>query len=409
MPIEIIEKNFGNTFFDLLHETRNELLIISPFISYETANRVANWLEEVEEDISCKVITRFNREEFIQGANSIRGLLRLHQTGARIFALQHLHTKLYLFDSHSVLLGSANFTLSGFFKNHELGLFMKNEPVFAGQCLDYFQNMLSQIQHNGEWELTIERLEKESTDVQKQVENRKGKMDKQYNFLRWGAVLDPEENQKLIKHLEETKDPILDKDFLEPALKEANGQTDDHTGYRIKFEGTSASRIPNDKVYLERKRGLHEHLNRTYYPRPPRSIRPGEMIFIAAVSEKDGRGTPIIVGYATVPDGFREENVISESDYNFKKWNNRFPYYIEYAEAKFLKAEIREGISLFELCEALRHDVYPGTQKDTSIPVSKINTRHHEKAHIQITKKAAEYLKRKLDRLFSIHGYDEVK
>ncbi|MCM3742390.1 phospholipase D-like domain-containing protein [Oceanobacillus luteolus] len=44
-------------------------------------------------------------------------------TGANLYALQDLHTKLYIFDKHSVITGSANFTFKGFFKMSDMNNF----------------------------------------------------------------------------------------------------------------------------------------------------------------------------------------------------------------------------------------------------------------------------------------------
>jgi phosphatidylserine/phosphatidylglycerophosphate/cardiolipin synthase-like enzyme len=171
MTVHLIDNNFGDTLYTLLESTRNQVLIISPFISFPTANKFATWLEQTDEDVECTVITRFNREEFIRSASSIKGLERLHQAGARLFALQHLHTKLYIFDQNSVLMGSANFTMGGFFKNHELGVYMEDELGFADQCRDYFGQLLTKIKENGDWEITQDLIEKEIKLTEKAISN----------------------------------------------------------------------------------------------------------------------------------------------------------------------------------------------------------------------------------------------
>lgn len=407
MSINVITNNFGTKFLEILDSTEQSVSIVSPFISFETANYLATWLEELDHSICCNIITRFNREEFIRGANSIRGLARLHQAGAKLFALQHLHSKLYLFDDTYLLMGSSNFTISGFFKNHELGIFVNDEPDFIQHCQSYVEEIMSKV---SDWEISSTLLQKEIDIVERIIENRKDKKDlTEYNNFRWGAVLDSNENETAIQQVL-GKDQNIKGDCLKNVVKEISENTElGNTGYRIKFEGTSQERIPSDLIYLDRKRSLHEHLNRTYYPRPPRSVQPGETVFISVVSERDNRGMPIIIGYAKVTDGFREENIISKDDYNFKKWNMDYPYYIEFTDAKFIKEPIRYGVSLLELCETLRHEVYPGTYDKPKTPLSSIRKRHHQKAHIQITSKAAAFLLQRLDQHFAKYGYDEVK
>ncbi len=406
MPISLINEGFGDKFYDLLEETSRQVLIISPFISYSTADRFSKWLEGVTEDVKCIIITRFNREEFIRGASSIEGLERLKQAGADIFALQHLHTKLYVFDNNSAIMGSANFTLKGFFRNHELGMLMENEAAFVEQCSDYFSSLLQQIKQNGEWELTQGKILKEKEYVNKYLSTRGRPSLNEYNIIRWGAVLDKDENEKQSKPNYPTEEYY---DILDKAITDTIDYSEKYnTGIWIKFEGTGENRIPNDIVYMKRKETLYEYINRTYYPRQPRSVMKGDIIFMAAVSkDNQGNETPIIVGYAEA-GGFDKGNIIEKNDKRYQQWNDRYPYYIEYCNGKFLKAPICEGVTLLKLCNALKHKVYPSTISNEQIPITKILKRHHQKPHIQITQEAKRYLVDKLEELFKQHGYDEV-
>lgn len=409
MAIQLLHKNIGGEFFNFLEETTKNIYIMSPFISYPTAHRLATWLEETEHSVDCKIITRFNREEFIQGANSIKGLERLLEAGADLFALQHLHTKLYVFDKENIIMGSANFTLSGFFKNHELGLLIKNEIQFSQQCVNYFVEILTQIYEKGDYRITKDLLKEELEFVTKAM-TRLGKMKKssnpnEYNQKRWGAVIDVNENSIQSNPNYNFKEHF---DILEDITTQDLSDEELFTGARIKFEGNSTSRISNKDVYVKRKKSLHEYLNRTFYPRKPSSIQEGEYIFIALLSkDKYGNDTPIIVGYA-ITLAFKEENVISEADPNSKKWNNRYPYYIQFTDGKFLKTPIENGISLIELCNELKHKVYPNTQNAPQVSITEILKRHHQKAHIKITNEAKQFLKTRLDKLFDEQGYDSI-
>src|SRR5690554_2537227 len=109
MPVNLISKDLLNQFKELLEKTEGELNIISPFIGTQTANLLAGWLVD-NPKITCNIITRFYREEFIERVSSIHGLEKLLLAKANIYALVYLHSKLYLFDSHSTIIGSANFT-----------------------------------------------------------------------------------------------------------------------------------------------------------------------------------------------------------------------------------------------------------------------------------------------------------
>ncbi|MEZ7792180.1 phospholipase D family protein [Niallia circulans] len=399
MSINLISKGFGEKFYSLLDSTEDQINIISPFIGLKTAFGLAEWIESLD-NIKCCIITRFNREEFIRGASSIEGLEYLVRAGAKLYALQDLHTKLYIFDNHSVIMGSANFTFNGFYKNHEFGLYMENESDFTKQCQDYFDGLLNQLKSNGDWQISLDRILKERQYVNISVKNLKGKKGmNEYNIAKWGGVLNdiPQPAQPNGKET----------DILEDAISDIT-INNRKTGIWLKFEGTSQERISNNEIYLKRKRKINEYVNRTFFPKKPTGIKAGDTIFLTVVSkDKDENEVPIIIGYAEAK-GFTESNKIDDSDSRYLKWNNRFPYYIEYTNGKFLNDNIMYGISLNELYRELNHKVYPATVNQPSIRLENIKKRHHQKSHIQITDFAKEYLIRKLNLLFEKHGYEEL-
>ncbi|WP_410986527.1 phospholipase D family protein [Bacillus cereus] len=400
MSINLISKDFGEKFYSLLDSTEMQVNIISPFIGLKTAFGLAEWIESLE-NIKCCIITRFNREEFIRGASSIEGLEHLIRAGAKLYALQDLHTKLYIFDNQSVIMGSANFTFNGFYKNHEFGLYMENEKDFTKQCQDYFDGILDKLKSNGDWEISLDRILKERHYVNKSIKNLKGKRDmNEYNIAKWGAVLN-DVSQSTPLNGEEI-------DILEDAISDIATVNNGRTGIWLKFEGTSKERISNDEIYLKRKRRINEYVNRTFFPKKPTGIKSGDTIFLTVVSkDKDGNEVPIIIGYAEA-QGFTESNKIDDTDSRYLKWNNRFPYYIEYTNGKFLNDSIMYGISLNELYRELNHKVYPATVNQPNLRIENIKKRHHQKSHIQITDIAKEYLIKKLNNLFKIHGYDNL-
>ncbi|SES89308.1 PLD-like domain-containing protein [Salinibacillus kushneri] len=400
MSINIINQDFGEKFYKLLESTQSEINIISPFIGLKTAFSLNEWLEQ-NPNIKCNIITRFNREEFIRGASSIEGLEHLINAGANLYALQDLHTKLYIFDKNSVIMGSANFTFNGFYKNHEFGLYMENEPDFTRECQDYFDQIIFMITSDGDWKVTLERIIKERQLVNKNIKNRKGKKGlNEYNQAKWGAKIDQENQQEKTLKLREH-------DFLENAIKETVHSTIS-TGIWLKFEGTSENRISNNEVYLKRKRINNEYINRTFFPVRPTGIKKGDLLFLTVVSkDKDDNEVPIIVGYATT-NGYNKDYKIDTQDPKYINWNNRFPYYVEFNNGRFLNDSIKHGISLIELYRELKHDVYPSTVNKPETKIESIKKRHYQKPHLQITEYAKDYLYSKLNSLFERYGYEDI-
>ncbi|PGT88757.1 phospholipase D family protein [Bacillus sp. AFS040349] len=405
MPISFLDKNFGSAFFSLLDSTKKQIRLISPFIGYKTALALVNFIEQTEDELDCVLITRFDREDFIKGVSSIAGLECLKKAGVKMYALQGLHTKLYIFDSESVIMGSANFTFNGFYKNHEFGIFMEDEPEFSKECNNYFEGLLNDIKNDDDWEITLDRIAKEKPYCDDAVTGRAHSQKKprknespviiQPNQVKWGAKLDLNENSP-----SDIKD---EKDILEEILKEEDEKQirKRNTGIWLKFEGNSENRIPNQLTYFERRK--KEHRKRTFFPKPPSGIKEGQLLFMTMVStDKEDKGTPIIVGYA-ITSGFKENNVINDK-ISSNADRNRYPYYVELLSGKFLKAPIKNGITLRELARELQGNLYPNPKSN----FSEIIYTHRQKSHLQITEIAHDFIMQQLDSLFSEHGYEEL-
>lgn len=133
MAIQFLKDSWGQTFFQLVSQTEKHIQIISPFLGYHTAKLLVDHLEEADNSIDCVLITKFEREDFINGASNLHALRLLVENGVKVYALQDLHTKLYIFNSHSVIAGSANFTFRGFYRNHKFGVFMEQEAAFTAE------------------------------------------------------------------------------------------------------------------------------------------------------------------------------------------------------------------------------------------------------------------------------------
>ncbi|OXS60814.1 phospholipase D-like protein [Bacillus sp. V-88] len=405
MPISFLNKNFGSTFFSLLESTKKQIRIISPFIGYKTAVSLVKFIEESEVELDCVLITRFDREDFIKGVSSITGLEYLKKAGVKMYALQGLHTKLYIFDNKSVIMGSANFTFNGFYKNHEFGIFMEEEPLFSGECNTYFEGLLNDIQSDNDWEITLDRITKEKVFCDDAVTGRASSQKKprknafpvelQPNQVKFGAKLDLNENPP--------SDIKAEKDILEEVLKvEDESQVRErNTGIWLKFEGNSENRIPNHLTYFERRK--KEHRYRTFFPKAPSGIKDGQLLFMTMVStDKEDNGTPIIVGYA-ITSGYKESNVENDLTSTISD-RKRYPYYVELKSGKFLNAPIKNGITLRELARELQTDLYPTPKAD----FNEIIYTHRQKSHLQVTERAHDYIMIRLDTLFKEHGFEEL-
>lgn len=133
------------------------------------------------------------------------------------------------------------------------------------------------------------------------------------------------------------------------------------------------------------------------------------MIFLAVISrDEQGLPVPIIIGYAEAL-GFNKKNIIDKQDTRYSEWNDRFPYYIEYANGRVLNAPIKHGVSLLDLYRDIGANTFPSTRNDPNIKAEQIRIRHHQKSHLQITEEAKGYLLSRLDERFKQYGCEELK
>lgn len=387
MPVSLVSNDLMNRFRELLNETEDELNIISPFIGAQTATFLADWLKN-NPTVKCNIITRFYREEFINQVSSIYGLERLLQAKASIYALIDLHSKLYQFDSHSTIIGSANFTQGGFVSNHEICVLMDDEPEIAEKGNEYFYDLLDQIQVAGNGVVTQEWIDEEKKHVPQLAANQRHRNVTYSNIFKKGATL------KKIVH----------PDFFESILENTENYSEEVTGIWLKFEGTGDDRIPNEYNYKQMKGNRKRILNTTYFPRKPGSIQKDDTLFLTIVSyDEQNRPTPMIVGYAKT-DGFNKDNKVSEDELKEAPWKHRFPYYVEFTSGRVINAPIKYGVRLVDLYNALGKTTFPSLRKRKSVSQRTLQSMHFRRSHIHITQEAYDFLMDELNKRFSIYG-----
>lgn len=182
--MKILTKNLNNTFFNEFPETLSTLKIISPYISKLNVEQLLDKLSQYQIKPKITVITTFERDNFISGASSLTALKLLIEHDIPVFALKDLHTKLYIFNDTKCIVGSANFTKRGFSINHEL-LVTIDDPATVNELVEYTDNLLTQIQSSGNWQITSELIEQEESIIQSLEQPNQPK-----HTHTWGAELE---------------------------------------------------------------------------------------------------------------------------------------------------------------------------------------------------------------------------
>ena len=190
MGIRIITNDHWGILLDLFKSANKEVNIISPFITGNPSALLINALESNSE-MHCSIITRFYRSDFINGASQLSALRSLVSAGAEVYAVNGLHTKLYLLDRKAALIGSANFTSGGFRSNIELSLMLENEDALLQELQTYYTDMIAHIKEAGNYKLTPDMIANEEQQIATLNRVRaKNKSMTAKNEFRFGANID---------------------------------------------------------------------------------------------------------------------------------------------------------------------------------------------------------------------------
>ena len=383
MSIELLDHNHRDAIIDAFEKTEHHIRIISPFVQ-ESMTRYL--VDSMGKGITSNLITRFYREDFIRSVSSLAALKGLQKAGVDIYALEDLHTKLYLFDDKVAIIGSANFTGGGFGSNIELSLYIEDEYDLIARLSDYFDNMLLSIQASGDFKILGDKIEDEILIVQKAIKGR-DRFSKP-NPVRFGAEMSTLQIPDTIPT---------------PEVESILGVPDENVSAVLKFEGAAHRRIDPNGIYAPNyydNKGIYF----TSSSKSPRSMNKDTTIFLSAVSwDKSGAGTPIIVGRAKTK-GYDPSNVTDKYLIKEHPWAVDYKYYVEIYDIETVNTKIIDCISLNDLIAEVGYRLYPNTENNAATPIPSLRTRHHQKAYIAITPYAASRTNAMLDNLFKQYG-----
>lgn len=122
--LSIIKTLSDANFFNLISESKKEIILCAPFIKKDIAKEILNTKCE---DTKLVVITSANISNFIQSSSDIEAIKMLLSNKIKVKNYQNLHAKIYLFDSSKAIITSANLTCGGFYTNYEYGVLIEND------------------------------------------------------------------------------------------------------------------------------------------------------------------------------------------------------------------------------------------------------------------------------------------
>lgn len=363
MSIELLTYNHKEKLTEAFERSHQEIDIVSPFLTEDTANYLSKLIKK--KHLSATFITRFDHEAFVKGANSVKGLAGMLHAGVELLALLDLHTKLYLIDGKTAVLGSANFTAGGMSKNIELSLYIEDEPELLDSLQEYFEE-LQDVCREQETYITEERLKHEDQLVKEEKTSSKYAGPCKTTVKPFGAKMP-------------VRDDELDRDYVQELL---NPKITYDSHCWIKFEASSKERRSSGKPYtFHEQNGIY--MTRFSQARKPKRMHEGDIVYIAVHSwDRNGNPAPMIAGRARC-HAFQESNVIPDG--------GQWPVYLELYDTEPCAGNIQDGISLYDLVDALGKETYTHTQGREG-SMESIRYSHRQQAYLGLSETAENYL-----------------
>lgn len=401
--IELLTNNHFERILDLFDSVKGEIKIISPFLTMSMAEKLCEVIRQRK--VSCRFITRFYLEDMIAKANSMDALELMLDSGIRVNLAKGLHTKLYLFDHDSAILGSANFTNGGFKSNLELSLLLTEQEILT-ELHAYFDHMAGALDHAEEGRLTKELLNRARSRYSALYSSRKDK-GITLSTQMYGAALDKKSvfssTGDLIKELQACGG---EEDLVCALFKETERASRIHYPYTIwlKFNGEGNNRLAGDRPFpmtavTENGRTLYL----SNYPFRPRAVRDGDEVYLAGLTtDKRGNHQPVIIGRGHL-SGFQEQNTVTGEMLQQYSWMERYPWYCVITDCEVINAPLKEGVPMDMIWDALGSDTYLasfGRGED----IMAVGRKHYQKAHMRLSGNAKQYIDKKLDQLKAVHG-----
>lgn len=371
MTIRLVDAGWGRELTEALRADASEVRIICPFIKVGALDRLLS-----HRPSNVQVITRFNLVDFAEGVSDIAALRKLLDADASVRGVRNLHAKLYLFGASRAIITSANLTEAGLTRNHEFGVVADDAETIA-TCRAYFDDLwqrsganLSRDQVNA-WDATVTHHRASG-----------GRSNKQAGLGDFGADAG-----------------IVDTPPASLPLVVADARQ-----AFVKFLGESENRVPLSFSTIKEieRAGCHWALA---YPenKRPRSVKDGAVMFIARLTdEPDIRVFGRAIGMKHIPD---QDNATPE-DKELRPWKETWPRYIRVHHAEFVAGSMENGVSLYELMDALKANSFAPTQRNVARGEGNTDPRkaYMQQAAVELSSEGLSWLSERLQAALDTHG-----
>ncbi len=400
--IKVISEETRESIKKLFIDADSSIQIISPFLSIKTAELLSSVLKK-KKDIECTVITRIYLKDLLEGVNSTKAISILLSSGVKVYSLQGLHAKLYMFDEETVIIGSANFTMAGISKNFELSILTDESCVIEKASL-IFDDLLSHCIDNAGIvdEELLETVEADYSDAYRNRQKDSGfSTIKMYGAERMNKGIQ-------IKSLDwkSTDCQIEDKDPVFDLFSDVKKHTIFNHNVWVKFEGKSENRQPGNELpsltqvdFEGSKRYILNFRNR------PRGIQDDDAIFIVSLTnDSNEKPTTRIVGRGKART-FINRCIVKPDWIKQYPWMDYYKYFCEVYDVQLLNLERMNCIPLSQVYDVLDKRTYTSTiDKEEVKNMAQCQCR---RSHIQMTLDAKTYIDEEINKLADKYGFIE--
>jgi len=156
-------KNLKGVILDEHKNAKNETLIISAYITEPAIDLI---ISAGSSRSRVSLFSRVSPHDVLSGATSIDALKKAYNQGFKVFKIEHLHAKMYVFDHERIYLSSANFTSNGLSLHGSGNLEVATRVESSKNNLTFIDEILSAAH-----ELDIEDLDKMAAFIEQQKMN----------------------------------------------------------------------------------------------------------------------------------------------------------------------------------------------------------------------------------------------
>lgn len=132
--IELINYQLKDEFFNLVNDAKNQIRLCAPYVKESIIN---NLYKNKKDNVDVEIISSFNMANFYKRSSDIEAFKFILDNDGKVYNFQSLHAKMYIFDDKYTVITSSNLTDSGFERNFEYGVLIKDESLVNKTISDY--------------------------------------------------------------------------------------------------------------------------------------------------------------------------------------------------------------------------------------------------------------------------------